>query len=277
MKKYIFIIIISLFTFSCQDVIDVDLEEGDTRLVIDAYFNIFNDDFNGSSVTQGGIQLSLTAAFFDDEIQTVSNATVYITNLTDNSILNFVETSTSGFFIPDTSENFQPELNTTYELTVIYENETYIATTQRIPTVPIDNLEEGDGVLFEGTEKEIIITYTDEGSRDDFYLFEFGPKLFRQSRDIFYQGQTFNTSYFYSEEEIEDIGEEITIQISGVDETYYNYFNLVLDQSEASGDPFQSPPALIRGNIINTTNSDNYPLGYFRISESYTASITLED
>ena len=171
MKKYIFIIIISLFTFSCEEVIDVDLDEGDTRLVIDAYFNIFNDDSNGSSVTQGRIQLSLTAPFFEDEIQTVSNAIVYITNLTDNSILNFVETSTSGFFIPDTSESFQPELDTNYELTVIYENETYTAITQLIPTVPIDNLEEGSGVLFDGTEKEIIITYTDDGSRDDFYLF----------------------------------------------------------------------------------------------------------
>lgn len=277
MKKYIFIIIISLFTFSCEEVIDIDLEEGDTRLVIDAYFNIFNDASNTSSVTEGGIQLSLTAPFFDAEIETVSDATVYITNLTDNSILNFVESSTSGFFIPDTSEYFQPQLNTNYELTVIYENETYSAITQLIPTVPLDNIEEGDGVLFEGTEKEIIITYTDDSSRDDFYLFQFGPDLYRQSEDTFYQGQTFTSSFFYSEEEIEDIGADITIQIFGVDETYYNYFDLVLDQSEASGNPFQSPPALIRGNIVNTTNSDNYPLGYFRISESYTASITLED
>ncbi len=33
------------------------------------------------------------------------------------------------------------------------------------------------------------------------------------------------------------------------------------------GGPFQSPPATVRGNIINTTNSANYPLGYFSLSE----------
>jgi len=38
MKKCIFIVIISFFTFSCEEPIDVDLEDGDTRLVIDAFF-----------------------------------------------------------------------------------------------------------------------------------------------------------------------------------------------------------------------------------------------
>ena len=33
------------------------------------------------------------------------------------------------------------------------------------------------------------------------------------------------------------------------------------------GGPFQSPPATVRGNIINTTNAANYPLGYFSLSE----------
>jgi len=136
-------------------------------------------------------------------------------------------------------------------------------------------------------EKEVVISYTDDVTRTDFYLFDLDFDLFLQSEDTFYQGQTFNFSYFYSEEDLksddeegvdtDNSNQEITIQISGVDETYYNYFNLVLQQSQANGSPFQTIPALIKGNIINTTNEDNFPLGYFRISESYNASIILED
>jgi hypothetical protein len=35
-----------------------------------------------------------------------------------------------------------------------------------------------------------------------------------------------------------------------------------------NGSPFQSPPATVLGNIKNTTNEKNYPLGYFSLSET---------
>lgn len=276
MKKIIFLFIVSLFTFSCQEVIDIDLEDGETRLVIDAYFNVSNDEVTNTFLsTDGGVQLSLSAPYFDTEVPTVSNATVYITNLNDNSILNFIESETTGFFIPDTGIDFQPFSDTEYELTVIYNGETYVSTTELIPTNPIDKLEQGDGTLFEGTEKEVVIYYKDDATRDNFYLFDLDFNLYLQSEDAFYQGQDFNFSYFYSEDEL--IENDITIQIFGVDETYYNYFNLVLDQSQESGNPFQTVPALVKGNITNNTNKDNYPLGYFRISETYSANITIQD
>ena len=89
MKKYIFVILISLFIFSCEEPIDVDLTDSEARLVIDASFSILKNETNTTSETQGGIRLSLSTPFFDEEIPTVSNASVQITNLTDNTVLNF--------------------------------------------------------------------------------------------------------------------------------------------------------------------------------------------
>jgi hypothetical protein len=37
---------------------------------------------------------------------------------------------------------------------------------------------------------------------------------------------------------------------------------LVSIAGNSGGDP-SSPPATVRGNIVNTTDSANYPLGYF--------------
>ena len=34
-----------------------------------------------------------------------------------------------------------------------------------------------------------------------------------------------------------------------------------------NGSPFATPPATLRGNIVNRSNEANYPLGFFSISE----------
>ncbi len=53
--------------------------------------------------------------------------------------------------------------------------------------------------------------------------------------------------------------------------------NILLDIAGSSGGgPFQTPPATVRGNIKNETNFDNYPLGYFRISEADVINYTIK-
>lgn len=262
MKKLIYLLVILLISINCEDVIDVDVPKGKPRLVIDASFELY---LNEKPITiEGGVKLTLSAPFFDREVPTVSNATVFITNLTDNSIIHFKEFGKPGYYTPKSI--FIPKFDTSYQLTVIYNNEIYVATAKLIPTVPIDNIEQGDNTLFEGDETEIIIYFTDNGNRNDFYLFDFDFSLFLASEDRFYQGKTFNFSYFY---EGMPNDRDVTIKILGIDERYYNYSNLLIGQSEqGGGNPFQTPPAVLRGNIINTTNTANYALGYFNISEA---------
>ena len=272
MKKILYIFSI-VFCVGCQDVIDVDLDNTDPRLVIDAYFNVYNARSSFFVNAQGGVQLSLSAPYFDEEIPTVSDATVYITDLSNNTVINFSENTTNpGLFVP--SNGFFPEFSKDYELTVEYNNNTYNASTQMIPTVAIDSVVKVDSNLFDRTEVKVY--YTDPELSDDFYLFDMDFNLFGVSEDKFYQGQSFGFPYFYEDDEF-DAQQEINIKILGIDEDYYNFFNLVLEQNENDGSPFQTPPALIKGNIINTTDSDNFPFGFFRISEVYESSIMIEE
>jgi len=272
-KKIYILSLLSVFLFSCEEVIEVELEDVAPKLIIDAYFEMITDSNTSYPDLNNGIKLSVSAPYFDTYIPPVSDATVYITNMSNNTILSFIESDTPGFFIPEDTITFIPEANTPYELTVIYNNETYIATTQLVPTPPINSLTQGDGVLFNGDETEIIVEFTDDAERVDYYLFDLDFDLYVLSEDTFYQGQVFNFSYFYDSEVLDM--DTITVKIVGIDETYYNYFNLILQQSEQDGNPFQTAPALIKGNIINTTNSDNYAFGYFRISETNSQTITL--
>lgn len=272
MKCLVYILIIILTITSCEDVIDVEVPNSDPRLVVDASFEFyFNED---PIAVDGYLRLTMSAPFFDGNVTAVDNAIVYITNIEDNTIVNFEASGDDGFYIPEEDSEIIPEFDVLYELTVIYNDETFKATTQMYPTTLIENVEQGDGTLFEGDETEVKVTFTDNGTRDDFYLFDFDFNLLEVSEDRFYQGESFTFSYFY-----EDVlsGQDLTIKILGIDERYFNYAGLLIEQSEQEGgNPFQTTPALLRGNIINITNPENYALGYFNLSEAHRYHFTIE-
>jgi len=273
MKQLIYSFIILFTVSSCEDVIDLEVPSSKPRLVIDASFEFYLDQ--GPLTIDGYLRLTLSTPFFNETVPSINNATVYITNLEDNSVVDFEASGNDGFYSPVFNSVIIPEFDTQYELTVVYNNETYKATTQIYPTVPIENIEQGDGTLFEGDETEIKVTFTDDGTRDDFYLFDFDFNLLEVSEDRFYQGENFTFSYFY-----EDMipGQNITVKILGIDQRYFNYAGLLIEQSDQEGgNPFQTAPALLRGNIINTSNNDNYALGYFNLSQANRYNFTIQE
>ena len=61
---------------------------------------------------------------------------------------------------------------------------------------------------------------------------------------------------------------DVTIRNYGISHRFYNFmFTLLQQGSEEGGGPFETQPATVRGNCINQTNQDNFPFGYFRLSE----------
>lgn len=263
MKIYLYLASIILLCISCEDVVDIETPTAPPKLVIEASFNYFSQE----NFTEGFVKLSTTAPFFDTEIPPVTGASVEITDGINTYI--FTDPNNIGIY----RTNFVPQFDTDYTLEVIYENETYTATERMIPVVPIDNLEQGENTLFDGDEKELIITYTDPSPEENYYFFDLDDDNLFASSDEFYQGNTFSFSYFY--DDLED-GSTLLIQVFGTNRRFFNYIEKLIEQSEGSGSPFSTNPSTLRGNIINTTNSDNFPLGYFRISEGYRDTITLE-
>ena len=171
-------------------------------------------------------------------------------------------------------------------LQIDFEDEFFVAYTEFIPTVPMEALENGDGILFDEDDTEIIITFTDEAERDDFYLFDFGFGNFLVTEDEFYQGQRFSFSYYYEEEL--NAGDEVEVSIMGVDEAFATYMNKLIEQSEGAFGPFETPAITVRGNIINATTidnednfdntntSDNFALGYFAVVQEYKQTLIID-
>lgn len=269
--KYILSTVLLLIVTSCEDVIDVELNSAPPRLVIDAAL-IWEKGTDGKNQV---IKLSLTAPFFNSDIPPATGATVVVTDSNDNTF-NFIENGSTGIYISNT---FIPEINGVYNLNITYNNESYTATETLISVVSIESVEQKNDGGFSGDEIELKAFYTDPEGVDNFYLFDFNIVKFSTTfievyDDEFTDGNRIFA--FYSNDDIQ-LGDEVIITNYGISERTYEFYNILLEQTdENNGDPFETQPTSVRGNCINTTNPDNYPLGYFRASEVSVFSYFIE-
>lgn len=283
MKKYIrnlklqsnFIAIIALlglFT-SCEDVIDVKLDTAEPKLVVDASINWQK----GTSGSYQRILLSTTTDFFSNDIPTVSNAEIFITNLNSGQIFNFIESSIDlGVY---ECFDFIPVINDEYELTIVYGNETFKAKEPLISVPTIEFIEQERFDVFGTALVQIKYFFQDNADEDNYYLSRFdNPNAavpeYGVNEDRFTQGNLM--SGVIIDDELE-AGQELTISLHGISEQYFNYMRILLTiAGNGGGGPFVAPPATVRGNIINQNNFDNFALGYFRLSEQDVINYTIQ-
>lgn len=257
--------------FSCEDVIDVDLNTIEPKLVIDASINWFKN----TPGNEQEIKLTLTAPYFENNIEPATGAQVTVSKAGDDLFV-FTEDGSTGIY---KSNTFIPQINETYNLEIVYEGETYSATETLKSVVDIDFVEQNDEGGFTGEETELKAFYTDPVDEENYYFFEFIndipdiPSLEIYDDEFTNGNQIFG---FYTEEELE-AGDFVTIRNYGVSERFYEFMFILLQQnSEDGGGPFETQPATVRGNCVNETNPNNFPLGYFRVSEVSELIYTVE-
>jgi hypothetical protein len=261
--KNLTLITISLFLISCEDNVDIALDTAQPKLVIDAVIKWQK----GTLGNEQKIKLTTTTDYYTNTIPVVSGATVYITNST-NTVFNFIETPNTGEYV---CMSFIPVINENYTLTVINNGQTYKATDKLLATPDIDNISQISVPGVGGTDLiQVKFFYQDNGLENNFYLIGFknNTKAFTEFgviRDRFFQGnQMFG---FYTDDKLKT-GDQLDIYLQGISERYNNYMEKLLNIAATDGgNPFATPPASLRGNIINQTNEENFPLGYFSLGE----------
>ena len=273
MKKIILLIVLfssALFT-SCEEVVEVDLDTAPPKLVIEASINWQK----GTTGKQQAIKLTTTTGYFENKVPIVSGAVVYIKN-SKNKRFNFTEVPKTGRYI---CNDFEPKIEETYTLTIISSGSTYTASETLKSVAPITRIEQNNKGGITGTDIEIRAFYNDPANEDNFYLYkyEYSKKVtstYYVAEDKFYQG---NEYFSKSDDEDIEVGNEIQVTHLGISKQYYNYMSILVSIAGSNaGGPFQSPPATVRGNIINTTDKANYPLGYFALSETDSKKYKIE-
>lgn len=269
--QYLALILFTISFSSCEDVIDVDLDTSAPRLVIDASIKWQK----GTSGNEQKIKLTTTTDYFSNFIPPVSGAVVFITD-SSNTVFDFIETPSTGEYI---CSNFNPVINETYILTVQVGGNTYTSTQKLMATPVIESIEQTVVDGFEGEETQVKFFFQDNGLVDNFYLIGFKNSIntfpeYGVVEDEFFQGNEMFGLYRSADFESDD---ELFMSLQGVDERYFNYMNkLITIAGSSGGSPFATPPATLRGNIVNQTDQENHPLGYFHLSEIDGINYTIE-
>lgn len=273
MKKFTFIaLLLSVFCFhSCEDVVNIDLNTAAPKLAVTAsiYWK------KGTSGNEQTIKLTTTTDYHSNTIPTASGAIVYIA---DSANIRYVfnEIPNSGKYI---CTNFKPVLNETYVLTIVYKSETYTATETLKSVAPITRIEQNNQGGITGKDIQIKTYFNDPADQDNYYMYYYGysdqlKSAYYVDDDKFYQGNEF---FSLSRNEDLKAGNIVEISHFGISKGYYNYMSILINISgQNTGGPFQAPPAIVKGNIINKTNASNYPLGYFSLSETDTRTYIIK-
>lgn len=256
---------------ACEDVIEVDLPTAEPRLVVEASL-LWKKETSGNFQV---IRLSLSTDFYSNIIPPVSDAMVQVINSTGN-IFSFMhqDEENEGLYI---CNNFLPEIGETYTIHIVYNDNVYEGT-ETLYEVPelVDVTESTEGFL----DDQIVIKafFNDPVDEDNYYMHRFRREEHGPEYAVF-DDEFVNGNYTYTVRIYDDLesGETMLIDLIGISQRYYNYMEkLFITTSEGNIGPFRVAPSALRGNIINITNPDKNPYGYFALAEVSTIAYTVQ-
>ncbi len=295
-RGYIYGLTATLLITSCEEVVEVETPTEEPRLVVNGLIRVDQTE----SFLPVEVRVNLTDNFFGETPATDLESIIIIYEEFEDGVSAGTNTSTlaeiepgSGIYVPDPNFMEDQRIPTVvtfsekvvFSLIIEHRGRRYFAETSYVPSVPIISVQQGKAKLFSDEDTELIVLFADDPSRVNNYVFDFNFNEFLVTNDEFYQGQLFQFSYFYDRQF--EPGTEIEVSILGADNIFYNYMDLLIEQSQESQGIFQTPVATVRGNVVDITDLDNievvdnvarpeeFPLGYFAVVQEFTQTVTI--
>lgn len=250
---------LSLFLFSCEDVIDVNLEQGPALLAVDGVIN------NREGAT---VRLNLTSPYLNnDRLPLVDNATVEL--IDDRGNKQSLYQPSPGVY---RTVDYKAEVGHSYTLHILYNGEEYQARTEVKRVPPVDS-------LTYRLEKDRL------GRDDGIYVFYYGPefpgvgdfvrvKVFRNdellnktANLIIFTDRLVDGNYLADLElnfnKAFEIGDKVRCEVLSLTEDAYFFYQELSTQVNNQG-IFANAPSNIRTNVLNVNpNSGKKAVGYF--------------
>ena len=264
MKNILYIILLSTLAISsCTKVIDVDLNEVNTNVVIEGNYTA-----EDSTVR---VQISLTSNYFSAEPSPdINSATVTIVDELGNPTS--IPSIGNGQY---ELANYIPVFNSNYGLNVVYNSVSYTANCKMNTPVQLEDITSAYFPSFFGSEPgyATFMNFYDPAGVENFYAailtvngVEYAgiDEMFTQD-DQLTDGNLVERPLFTNE--LFDIDDTIGMELRSIDPVIYDYINQT--SSIAGGGNSTAP-----GNPIS--NWDNDALGYFNCYSSSRKEIIIQ-
>ncbi|MBO6516267.1 MAG: DUF4249 domain-containing protein [Bacteroidia bacterium] len=252
--KSIVFITLSFVLFSCEKVIDLELDESSSRIVIEA--NLLEGE------NQFIVSVSQTASYYDSSLpMAIEDAEVRLTDNT-NKVTYDIPHQTNGLYI----QNVEGLSNTSYTLSVMHNGNEYTAVSYLPKEVELSKLEieEDDDDDDEGNYR-LFVRFHDPAGERNFYRVVYtrmGEKVGRNSSlnitdDDFFDGGHARLRFRGNRY---DLGDTVAVDLIHMDQASFEYFSSLEDILGSSFGP-GGPSAAAPGNP--TTNWSLGAVGYF--------------
>ncbi|WMJ74565.1 DUF4249 domain-containing protein [Cytophagaceae bacterium ABcell3] len=267
MKKHLlFYILTFLAFFSCEKVVDMDLNEESPRVVIEGQVTNKPGPYT-IRITQSGSYMG------GDKFEKIVGANVKVYDNAGQSE-SLVEEE-PGLYKTTNLEGVEGRV---YHLEVEYDSEKYTASSSMPVKVPIDSLtlHHREEQLFNWPEYYINMHFTDPGhTRNYYYLKVYNNNMqgepsphFVVFDDLLFNGRSISDDIGFSDFEK---GDTVHVELLSIDREAYEYYNnLNAILNNAGGNPFQGAPQ------NPTTNISGNALGFFGAYAIDKASILID-
>jgi len=282
-----FILFSTLLFYSCDEVINPDLEEASPVLVIDAWLN------NAPGTQQ--IFITRSQPYFESVLPPgVSGATVRVSD-ENGKIYTFSESKPGVYVWAPVGNEVFGEIGLKYDLTVQVGTETFVSEARmgRVPVIDSITFFLVEGGQFADDQYQAEFWATDPIEPNDAYwikTFKNSQQLLKPSEIVtaydagFSKGANFSGITFIAPlrtsinpfDEDDDgnikspyvVGDSIYVQIQAITEAGFNFLNEVRIQTDRPGgfsELFATPLANVATNISNVNSKGSKVLGFFNV------------
>jgi hypothetical protein len=267
--RFIFLMLGLLAFFSCEEIIQLDLDTTPEKIVIEGLLtNRFRDQY---------VKVSKTSGFYDSKAtQLISNAIVSVVD-SDGTLFRYGQAS-PGFYVPTT--NLTGQVGKTYKLSVRIGDQVYESEDQLLRLSPIDSLgyalteNPTDERKEKGQLYDLLMYFQEPKDSKDYYLFKFyrnDTLTYTNSNDIYLANDEvlsesikgFPAPVFYAEKDT------ARMEMFSVTRNGYLFLSDLTNLQFSDGGLFGPVPANPRTNISNGA------LGFFQVSSVRSAQVIL--
>lgn len=283
MRRYLLFSAATLTLASCQDIIDVELPAGETRLIV-----------NGRVTDRDSARVDVkwSVPYLNTEPnEPVTNALVV---LFENGVsVDTLVHRSNGRYLSD----FQGEVGRSYRVAVtVPEREGYPSGTWTSATEALNRCNDADSIYseflprapFQREGRYVFIHWSEAPGRGDHYRVRVfrNDTLQNQTFDLTVFNDDFNDGFVFPTPPSippiqiagpDSVGVKYKVELGSISMGLYSYLNLLREQTLQVGGLFDPPPAPIVGNIYREGNENEYALGYFYASAIRTAEVTISE
>lgn len=276
LKTLILFLATSVVLSSCEDVVELDLPEGEEFLVVEGW--ITNQD------RPHDVILTTTAAYFDDaDPAPATGANVFIRDDAGMETL-LAESSPGVYTYPDSGI-----VGRSYQLEIVLDNgKRYLSSFEELyEPVPIleiywqlseDEPNDDNGESLDDIYDVLIFTIEPAGVGDHYrWRSILNEEEQREPFDLFVADDEFvdgnPITEFNVSDDLYSQFDTVTIIQERISRDAYEFLSLLQTQTAFVGGPFDPPPSPIRGNIVNLTDPNDLALGFFGASARDQATV----